>query len=404
MAKRSTMTAEEAVRAIGIAPGLGLLRVTSENRGLVRKWLAAMGVPRRVADFMPMASLQGAYNDAKELDALWAKVPLYEDEGEVEEAEADEKEEATPLTMSFKPGSIERAIEELVKGTAQKAVDADTVRGIVKEELAAQEPKRVEIKVGERKVLIKAPYHPVVDTLVALAELNDPTINVYLTGPAGCGKSTVCGQAAEILGRRSVTVSASGGVTEAAFTGYLLPGDGMRMEHRATEFLEAYEGGNAIILLDEGDGMDENTALSLNSATSNGHMHVPHRLDKPVVTRGDKTMIIAAGNTMMTGGDHTYSGRNAQDGAFRDRFLFIEMDYHRPLEQAIAESYGLDVSFLTRFWALRDAVRKHGLRRIVSTRGIQKVGALTKIGKPVDEAFKQLTVGWSADEKQRCGI
>lgn len=403
MAKRSTMTAEEAVREIGVAPGLGLLRVTSANRASVRKWLAAMGVPRKVSDFLPLPTLQAAYNNEGELDALWAKVALYEDEGEVEEAEADEKEEATPLTMSFKPGSVERAIEELVKGTAARAVDADTVRAIVKEELAGQAPRKIEVVSvnGSKVVGGDKRLHPIFDKLVKLAAQNAA---VMIVGPAGCGKTYVCQKVAEALGRRFGMISGSAGASEGMLTGWRMPGEGMKFEYTPSEFVNLYEGGNSFFLFDEFDAFDGNMLLTANAALANGHMHIPHRVEQPSVIRGQDVAIFATANTYGTGADPIYAGRNALDGATLDRFVVLEMDYDREVERVIATQNGIDAEQLGRFWELRERVQTNKLRRVVSTRGLDKIAVLMRTGLGFGDALKALTVGWTRDEKSRVGM
>lgn len=64
MARTPSLTAAGAERLLGPR---GQLRVTSANRVTVRKWLTARGVPGRVANSLPLAELQQAYNDTSDL-------------------------------------------------------------------------------------------------------------------------------------------------------------------------------------------------------------------------------------------------------------------------------------------------------------------------------------------------
>jgi hypothetical protein len=83
MARTASMTIAEAEAAVGRR---GDVTVTSENRGLVRKWLVAQGLPALFVGGLSMRELALAYNDTKG-DQFARLLKKYE---EAKEAAGDE--------------------------------------------------------------------------------------------------------------------------------------------------------------------------------------------------------------------------------------------------------------------------------------------------------------------------
>ena len=109
-------------------------------------------------------------------------------------------------------------------------------------------------------------------------------------------------------------------------------------------------------------------------------------------------------NSYGRGANRLYVGRQAQDEAAIDRFRIgqIEMDYDRKLEEALA---GDQPELLKKVWSVRDKVNKEKVRRVVSTRFIvhARVMMITS-GWTVEQALRQLVMGWSYDELTRVGL
>lgn len=227
--------------------------------------------------------------------------------------------------------------------------------------------------------------------------------NFWIVGPAGSGKTTLASDLAKALGRRFASISCSGGMSESALTGRLIPNlTTGKTDFQSTQFVDVYESGG-VFLLDEVDAADSNVLLTINSALANGHMPLPNRADNPAATRHPDTIIVCAANTYGTGADRQYVGRNQLDGAFNDRFCgtTIPVDYDRDLETALVG----DAQILSKVWSIREKVADLKLRRIVGTRFLIAVAKWVKVGGlSIPEALEACTEGWTADEKSKAGI
>lgn len=236
--------------------------------------------------------------------------------------------------------------------------------------------------------------HPAFEEVLELAAARE---NIFLPGPAGCGKTHIAQQAATALGLRFGFISCTAGMSEGQLLGRLLPtGDGGRFEYSRSEFVKCYEEGG-VFLLDEMDAADSNTLITLNMALANGHMAVPNRPEQPVATRHPDFVCIAAANTFGRGGDRMYVGRNELDEATLSRFQIgtVEMDYDRKLEAKLCPNKEL----LAFVWKCRDNVAKNRLQRTVSTRFLIKAHKMmAAAGWSLAKVEEKLFGGWSKDE------
>jgi MoxR-like ATPase len=318
---------------------------------------------------------------------------------------------------------LEAIIDAKLKtATASIDIDEATLQRYVAAAVAASQPARIVLS-GDKDpapVKLENRTHPVFEKVLRLVRAG---LNVLLVGPAGCGKTTLAAQVATALKRRYGTMHCTSGASESQLTGWLLPvGDGKKagaFTYVASEFVELYEEGDSLFLLDEIDAADPNVLLVINAALANGSLHIPQRHEAPHVKRGKNVAIIAAANTFGTGADTMYAGRNQLDAATLDRFYVVRMDYDVSLEaELIGESQPAirrweptkhtDGSGLTILaaWirALREAVAAHRLRRVVSTRTFQKAVAAYQAGLDVPEIKADLLAGWSRDEMAKAGV
>ena len=208
---------------------------------------------------------------------------------------------------------------------------------------------------------------------------------LLVVGPAGCGKTTCAGLAAESLDRPCTLVPCNLGTPAYTFTGRRHPISGA---FEPTEFTEAYKGGN-IIILDEADKLDPSTAAAVNASLANGHLATP---DGPIV-RGAGTVVIATANTWGNGADRQYCGSNQLDAATLDRFAGgrLEADYDPDYEAQY------DPGVVKYCQKVRKHIKARHLRRICSTRMIQACAKLKAAGL---DWKAQVTADWSAQERE----
>lgn len=394
-----------------------------DNRNLVKRWLRMKGIPGETVERATLRELADAYNDstdshlanlettvrnrlaAKAADEAAAKA--LEDLGKVDNpaavAAAVERMDAIESPRPVAAGFIEAAILDLVQGRVKAGIDRDEVTRIVDERLAdaaGMLPRRILVDIPGRAAVEMDGQHAIFDRVLKLVLAGE---SLFIVGPAGCGKTTLCAALAKAMQHDFTYLAGSAGQSESVVTGWLLPGEGGAFVYSPSEFVRLYERGNATILLDEFCAFDPNMTIVLNAALANGHFSVPQRRDNPLVKRGENVVLIAADNTHGFGPDRIYSGRNQMDGATLDRFTIIEMDYDRALESRIGAAGGLTASEMADLWAMRDKVRENKLSRIVSTRSFIKAGNMKRAGDSWDVVLSTLTSGWTRDELAKAG-
>ncbi|HOK66332.1 MAG TPA: AAA family ATPase [Anaerohalosphaeraceae bacterium] len=283
---------------------------------------------------------------------------------------------------------------------AALAALADALKDLLKVEAAGPQKIAVEVK-GRPTVEIDGAAHKRLKDLLRLYAAGER--NLYLVGPAGSGKTTLAKQTAQALNLPFAFLSLSAGVSETHLFGRVLPNGDGAWQFQTTQFLAIYENGG-VFLFDEIDAADPNLLVHINSALANGAFANP--INGRTYKRHTDCVLIAAANTFGTGANAQYVGRNALDAATLDRFVaaVLVCDYDRDLERRIAESY-LDKSdtekLLQSIWHIRNQIEVLRLRRICSTRFVEKAARLKAAGYTMDEIFDLFFVGWSADEINR---
>ena len=171
-----------------------------------------------------------------------------------------------------------------------------------------------------------------------------------MSGGAGGGKTTLGSIMAKALDVPFYPVSVGGQTTEAKLIGFTSPIDG---EYKMTPLGQAVKFGG-LWMGDEIDSSNSNTVIVLNTLLSNESVMFGNEL----VTIHEDFYCVVAGNTTGYGANRKYVGRNPLDGAFLDRFVFMNLDYDEALEIQLAKNMD---------WALR--VQK--IRRAVNTLKMQ---------------------------------
>lgn len=215
-----------------------------------------------------------------------------------------------------------------------------------------------------------------------IARIESGFENIWLYGPAGCGKTTVCREAAKKLKLPCFVLSCCKDTDPAQIRGKIYP------EAQESELIKFYEQ-PSIIVLDEFTSCEDATAMLLNSALANGEILAATGRQ---VKRHPKCVIIATSNTTGQGGDELYCGNNRLDASTLDRFAggFIEVKYSTTYEKKYdAECY----EFVLK---LRKLCEQKSLQRIVSTRLLQACCKLKQAGM---DFRKESIADWTKDER-----
>ena len=283
------------------------------------------------------------------------------------------------------------ALLELLKSQHTAAIDENKVKELIQKELANIPPKVFQVQ--DYKGVVKDLDFTPPKEFEQILFLASQRENILLVGASGGGKTFTCSKLAQALGLPFGFISVTAGMSESHLNGKFLPiGVGGQFLYVPPLFIEMYENGG-LFLLDEIDGADSNTLLILNAAIANGSLAVPNRHEKPIAKKHKDFILIAAGNTYGSGANRMYVGRQQLDASTLDRFSSVIMGYSENIEKTLASQEILD-----EFYPVRKAVKKLGLRRLVSTRFIERIEKLKSFYNTPKKRFEFLTVLWSKDD------
>lgn len=207
--------------------------------------------------------------------------------------------------------------------------------------------------------------------------------NIWMVGPAGCGKSTMVRMTAKELNLPYLCISCGIGTSATEFLGYKYP------TRESTKFAEYYAK-PSIILIDEMTALDPAVGQVLNAALANDEIETTTGL----VSRNPECIIIATSNTFGSGASRQYVANNQLDASTIDRFIggIIEVDYSVDYESQY------DVDVVNYVWKLRECIKACNIRRIASTRMIQSG---TRMKKAYFKNWKDMLIcNWTDTERE----
>lgn len=216
-------------------------------------------------------------------------------------------------------------LAQTLDATILDRVDEDA-RTVLESVLTPRVRERLQHERQADAKAVRTPYeHRRADLLLKMARAG---VFVWLTGPAGSGKTTAVSAVAKTLNLRFR-------FTGAIETRYDLMGfvDAHGRE-TVTALRDTYQHGG-VFLFDECDASMTGATLAFNAALANGHSDFPGCVD-PIQQHPD-FLCFAAGNAI-NGSTTEYTGRNTPDAAFLDRFVVLRWPYDEDLELEIAQS------------------------------------------------------------------
>lgn len=196
-------------------------------------------------------------------------------------------------------------------------------------------------------------------------------LNIWLSGPAGSGKTRAGQDLAKLLGLPFYGMGAQ--QTAYGVLGYC---DGAGTYH-GTPFRTAFEHGG-VFQADEIDAWENEAVQAMNSATSNDFCQFPDS----VVARHPEFRCIAGANTWGHGATSEYVGRNKIDGASLTRFTKLDWGYDESLESALSGNE----SWAKRVQRARARAIVAGLKILITPRDTMQGAALIAAGFTSNEA------------------
>ena len=328
------------------------------------------------------------------------------DAPKAETPKAEPKAKPAKAETAHAPIEAAQALVDLFAGLQKAApMDEDAIRAIVAAELSrstatlanfvalaiANGPAvRIELKRGADVATLDGHHHPQFAKLLralSARQADGHAPNIWISGPAGSGKTFAAKEAAKAL---AVAFHYNGALSMPhELLGFI---DAAGSYHR-TPFREAYEHGG-LYLFDEVDGSDNSALLALNAALANSAATFP---DGQIARHAD-CYIVATANTWGLGATADYVGRSKIDAAFLSRFpVRIGWDYDEKLERAICG----DEDFARRVQVARARARAAGLKVLIDPRASIAGAAMIAAGfTPSEAAELTYLANLTADQRR----
>lgn len=246
-------------------------------------------------------------------------------------------------------------------------------------------------KLPQKEIVVKLPdgskksagavQHEMFETILKYVTANVP---VFMSGPAGTGKSSIAKSAASAL---DMDFYFSGAVQDIyKFTGFV----DANGHYSKTQFYDFCCNGG-VFFLDEMDASIPEVLVVLNAAIANRYFDFPCGK----VELNENCRFICAGNTYGTGADAEYTGRYQLDAATLDRFAVVDIDYSKDIFNAVTNGNKDLIAFI---YDLRKASKTVGVNMILSYRCAQNVTAMESVGLDTASCIKQcIAKGLSKD-------
>lgn len=246
-------------------------------------------------------------------------------ESAVEQIDTEIKAVATTAASDLS-NSIARIVTMIADAKAEARAEIDALK--------ARQPTIIHIKMndGSTKQFDVGRQHILFPLMLELIAAG--VDNLWVTGPAGSGKSTAAEMVAKALGYEfHIQPMVSDPVD---LLGYMSPAtNDQGSAYVPTNFYRAYTADTpTVLLMDEVDGWDARSGIVANGALANGHCAFPHG-----TFQRRRCIIIATANTWGLGASDQFVGRNKLDATTLDRFETLEWGYDEAFERDLC-GYG----------------------------------------------------------------
>lgn len=214
-------------------------------------------------------------------------------------------------------------------------------------------------------------------------------LNVYIYGEAGNGKTHLCKQLAAGLNIPFYTLSVCSQTTKSDLIGYI-DANGNKIETPLT--IAAKNGG--LFLLDESDGGNANVLNIINAITANHTIS----LHGETIEKHKNFRCIMSGNTILDGASRKYIGRNALDGALKNRFVFWNLGIDQELTRELVN----DDEIYTRYERMRNKINELKIETVMITpRSMMQAANMKKTGFFTDIEIDEMVIFKGCDENTK---
>ena len=233
-----------------------------------------------------------------------------------------------PTPTPAPSGDATAQIGALIQQIAGSSVNEGRVREIVREAVEGLGGAGITIQLPAPAdpIQLDGHHHASFADLLALTNCG----NVWLTGPAGSGKTTGASNVAKALNLPFYAMSVGPQTTKTDMFGYTVAGTG---EYKPSLLFTAYTQGG-VLLLDEADTCHAGVAKQLKIVLGQDFAS----FDGQMAERHPDFRVIACANTV--GQRSTaYVSAQVQDQAFLDEWLILDWGYDEVLEDRIVKAY-----------------------------------------------------------------
>ena len=290
---------------------------------------------------------------------------------------------------------IKKIVEERIKQMESKALDrisaiSESIDSKVSILESKTQNKPLSINIGTvekpKNIITHSCFDKLIKVLQSAKRINK---NIMLVGPAGSGKSSLCGQIAEVLKLQFYPMSVGLQTTKSDLLGFI----NAKGDYITSPIRQAYENGG-VLLLDEFDATHAGVVTILNSMLANDFCSFPDK----IITKHPDFICFVACNTYGKGGSIDYVGRNRLDGATLDRFVCINVDYDNTLEKQLTSND----KWLKMIQDMRKNIETFGLKIIISPRASMQGADLLEAGFELEEVLEMCVYkGLNSDTKNK---